>query len=141
MSVQLIAQQRAKFALERVKQLTEDTHSLDADNLSELRSRANDLPALVHRNGLGQAMAFYRAKDREAHRALYVIANDWLCGEGQPYAGQRDLLSAITTSDATTYRAAQAELQSLLVWVKQFVRAFVAEPKEHDTQNANVDSN
>lgn len=133
---QTVTQKRAAFALNRVKAQLSGDEALEPEHQAELRSRTNDLPALIHRNGLGQAIALYQAKGRPAHNALYDMLSEWLRQPDQPYAGQHDLMRAITESDADAYRAAQAEAQALLVWIKQFVRAFVS---VSDTEEAGDD--
>ena len=128
--MQTIQQQRAAYALERIKQLT---GSLDKEGKKSLKAYASGLPAMIHMNGLGQALAFTRAKGADsnasasAHEALYSLVSDWLCREGQPYAGQQDVMEGITRCDQATYIQAQAETQALMNWVKKFAKAYLAD--------------
>lgn len=134
---QTIQQQRAAFALERVKHLTQ---TLKNDEPKEFVSYASGLPAMIHMNGLGQAMAFCKVKGKrkdpakrsdasgvEAYKALYELVSDWLCKEGQPYAGREHVLDGITQADMAHYQLAQAEALVLMSWVKKFAKAFLAE--------------
>ena len=90
-----IQQQRAKFALERIQKLPK---KLNQDEQIEFISNASRLPAMIHMNGLGQAMAFckLKAKERKSYAQLYQIVSDWLCAQNQPYQGQEHILAGIT---------------------------------------------
>ncbi len=121
-----IQQQRAKFALERVQGLVD---KLKADEQKEFISYASGLPAMIHMNGLGQAMAFYKlkAKERGSYLQLYLLVSDWLCQSGQPYQDKDNVLVGITQCDQARYQLAQAEALVLMSWVKKFAKAFLAE--------------
>ncbi len=121
-----IQQQRAKFALERVQDLA---NKLKADEQKEFISYASGLPAMIHMNGLGQAMAFcqLKAKDRDSYKQLYTLVSDWLCQSRQPYQGKNNVLEGITQCDQARYQLAQAEALVLMSWVKKFAKAFLAE--------------
>jgi CRISPR-associated protein Cmr5 len=123
---QTIQQQRAAFALERVKHLAQ---TLKDDESKEFVSYASGLPAMIHMNGLGQAMAFckVKGKDRKSYDQLYQLVSDWLCKPGQPYAGKEHVLDGITQADMADYQLAQAEALVLMSWVKKFAKAFLAE--------------
>ncbi len=121
-----IQQQRAKFALERIQKLPV---KLKQKEQTEFISYASSLPAMIHMNGLGQAMAFckVKGKDRESYAQLYQLVSDWLIERGQPYAGQKSVLDGITQCDMQHYQLAQAEALVLMSWVKKFAKAFLAE--------------
>ncbi len=121
---QTIEQQRAVYALERVNHHLADA-AFTMDDRKEFNSYAQALPAMIHTNGLGQAMAFYRSK-KGNHEHIYQLLSGWLCRDNQPYAGQIDLLTAITLGDMHHYRMAQVEAQALLGWLKRFTKAFMA---------------
>jgi CRISPR-associated protein Cmr5 len=119
-----IQQQRAQFALQRIQQLRTQ---LPPKQQTELISYCSGLPAMIHRNGLGQAMAFCKLKgtERDSYQELYQLVSDWLCQPGQPYAGQPDILTAITHCDRQHYQLAQAETMMLMDWVKKFAKTFL----------------
>lgn len=121
-----IQQQRAKFALERIQGLPV---KLKPNEQVEFISYASGLPAMIHMNGLGQAMAFckLKSKERESYGQLYQLVSDWLCKEGQPYQGRKEALEGITQLDMAHYQLAQAETLVLMSWVKKFAKAFLAE--------------
>lgn len=121
-----IQQQRAKKALNAVQALRV---TLNIEKQKEFISYANSLPAMIHMNGLGQAMAFYKMKGKEpgAYAELYNLVSDWLCQSGQPYHDQKDVLTGITQCDMHQYQLAQAETLVFMSWVKKFAKAFLAE--------------
>jgi CRISPR-associated protein Cmr5 len=122
---QTIEQQRAKFAMDKVNALIT---VLKLDEQKEFIAYSSGLPAMIHMNGLGQAMAFSKSKgkDRKSYRELYNLVSDWLCQPGQPYAGATDVLSGLTEGDMQHYQLAQAESLMLMSWVKKFSKAFLA---------------
>ncbi len=120
---QTIEQQRAAFALTKIKTLKE--HASD-NSRKEFRSYASALPAMIHMNGLGQAAAFCRAKGG-TYGKLYDMLSEWMVSKGQPFAGQPTLLTGITAMDMYHYRVAQAEALALLQWIKKFALALMAE--------------
>ena len=121
-----IQQERAKFALERVEGLG---RVLNDEGQKEFISYASGLPAMIHMNGLGQAMAFCKLKagDRDSYNQLYLLVSDWLCKPGQPYQDKDNVLEGITQCDQAHYQLAQAEALVLMSWVKKFAKAFLAE--------------
>jgi CRISPR-associated protein Cmr5 len=132
---QTIQQKRAKYALERVTALTKQ-HHFSEEQQKNFVSYANCLPAMIHSNGLGQAMAFYKAKGstqglaenddkKRSYNALYKIVSDWLCQSPQVYTGCSSVLVGITTKDMQSYQLAQAEAVVLMSWVKKFAKAFL----------------
>ena len=121
-----IQQQRAKYDLERVQDLA---NKLKADEQKEFISYASGLPAMIHMNGLGQALAFckLKAKDRGSYLQLYLLVSDWLCQPGQPYQDKDNVLEGITQCDQAHYQLAQAEALVLMSWIKKFAKAFLVE--------------
>jgi CRISPR-associated protein Cmr5 len=116
-------QERAKFALDGVKR---DAEKLDKDGRDKYRSYASALPFMIHANGLGQAVAFFRSKgEGDVHFLLYQLLSDWLVKDGQPFGGCGDLLDGIANESMFVYMAAQAEALVFMDWVKKFAKAFM----------------
>lgn len=120
--VQTMEQKRAAYALEQVNAFCRK----DKPRQVELRRHVNGLPAMIHMNGLGQALAFYRMKGG-AHEEIYKVLSAWLCQkEGRVFReASADVLEAITRSDMHHYMAAQGEALALLEWLKKFALAFL----------------
>ena len=134
---QTIQQKRAKYALENITALTEQYH-FNKEQQKNFVSYANSLPAMIHTNGLGQAMAFHKAKGsnnefteiddkKRSYNALYKIVSDWLCQSPQIYQQHDNVLEGITEENMQSYQLAQAETLVLMSWVKKFAKAFLAE--------------
>lgn len=119
-TTQTLQQQRAAHALDKVQALVA---LKDGD---KLKARASELPFMIHTNGLGQAAAFFKSKkDKDGYDHLYRILSSWLTSEGRPFAGQGDLMQAITSADMHLYRVAQAEAMHYMDWVKKFAKAYL----------------
>ena len=138
--MQTLQQQRAKHALGKVKDL------ILLNQGAKLKSRASELPFMIHANGLGQAAAFFKSKgdkgqntdtgkrsgdsdgdsrDKDGYGKIYLILQSWLTQPGRPFAGQTDLMLAITEADLHTYRVAQAEAMQYMDWVKKFATTYL----------------
>ena len=132
---QTIQQQRAKYALQQISRL-QDT--LTQEQQKNLVSYATSLPAMIHMNGLGQAMAFCKTKGsnkgldetddkKRSYNALYQIVSDWLCQKPQVYQHADNVLQGITEQSLQDYQLAQTETLLLMSWVNKFAKAFLAE--------------
>lgn len=139
--MQTMQQKRAKYALEAVQKAIDDRRV----NQKEYKAYAANLPAMIHMNGLGQAVAFFKSKGNgkdskaKAYLSIYNTLSDWLCGnvdgaKTQPYTGSRDLLEGITNKDMQHYQVAQAEAQALMDWVKKFAKAFMDSDEKTDNK-------
>jgi CRISPR-associated protein Cmr5 len=97
----------------------------------EYRSLAQSAPADIQANGLGQTLAFWRAKGYDkgqakqdnAHARLFEDVSAWVCRQLQIGDG-RDLLTwVVETATTNDYRRATAEALAFLTWLKRFVEA------------------
>lgn len=139
---QLMAQQRASFALQAVQAVvaTSDSDGQASSHRAfsdqAFKSQVRHLPSMIQVNGFGQAVAFFYAKGKSgklpACYAVYELVERWLCEENlySPYrpfatATEPRLLTAITQSDQQSYRHAQAETHALLQWVKRFCEGLI----------------
>lgn len=127
---QSMEQQRAAFALLKVGAVV-----ADKDTAKRFKAYANSLPAMIQSSGLGQSLAFAKAKgngkgpEAGAWLAIYKSLDIWLQQQHiWPDAEEdSDVLALLVQGDQMQYRRAQAEAQALLVWLKQFARADIAE--------------
>lgn len=115
MSKQTLEQRRAAHALARIGEARERGINY--------RSYVEALPATVAMNGLGQAVATLRSKQKPPHELLHDHLQSWLCADDGPFHGQATLLPAIAESDQRTYVHAQAEALAYLTWLKKFAQA------------------
>ena len=116
--------ERARHALPRVRAASAES----ADFLNGVRA----LPAEIRGAGLGQALAMLRARGREkpGHQLVFDAAQDWLCvvNPASPYAGKTGLLTAVIEGSQADYRAATAELDGYLIWLKRLAEALLDKP-------------
>jgi CRISPR-associated protein Cmr5 len=118
--MQTLQQQRAQHALEKVK------HWIPLNDGDKLKARASELPFMIHTNGLGPALAFFKSKkEKDGYDMLYLILHSWLTQKNRPFANKQDLMAAITEADFNTYRLAQAEAIVYMDWVKKFAKAYL----------------
>ena len=118
--MQTLQQLRAKHALTKVKELI-PLHDGD-----KLKARASELPFMIHANGLGQALAFFKSKNgSDGYGELFLILQSWLTQTGRPFADKTDVMQAVTDTDMNTYRVAQAEAIEYMDWVKKFASAYL----------------
>ncbi|WP_110186798.1 type III-B CRISPR module-associated protein Cmr5 [Pokkaliibacter plantistimulans] len=129
--MQTVQQERARHALEQIRKLEAYP---DKD---KLKARASELPFMIHANGLGATAAFFRSKgDKDGYQQLYQVLQSWLSTSKRPFEKQDDLMDAITQSDMTTYRLAQAEAMVYLDWVKKFALAYLSGSKASNKETA-----
>lgn len=133
MATQTLQQLRAQHALKQVQEFVisvagvNKTDEKKAKNLSEkFKARASELPFMIHTNGLGPALAFFKSKkEKDGYDKLYVLLQSWLVQPGRPFVDQPDLMKSITEADFNTYRLAQAEAIQYMDWVKKFASAYL----------------
>jgi CRISPR-associated protein Cmr5 len=115
------------------QQLSEQARASDAWNniekVSETEEKkygtlARKLPALIQTNGLGQALAFLRAKGgknkRDAHNVLFSHVSNWVVTQVD---GSGDLLEWVIRQDSSQYRRATAEAIAYAMWLRRFAEA------------------
>ncbi len=78
---------------------------------------ARKLPVRIMSSGLGQALAFLRAKNKT--QDLLEALGDWVLGERT----QTALLDAIVNGNADTMRQQSAETLAYLQWLNRFCEA------------------
>ncbi|MFO7323072.1 MAG: type III-B CRISPR module-associated protein Cmr5 [Chloroflexota bacterium] len=114
---QTLQQRRAAHAWACVEQVP-------ASIQKKYGSLVRGLPALVQSDGLGQTLAFLKAKaggnaDKE-HMVAYNHIADWVSTELQ---ADGDLLTWLLGRSTADYRRATAEALAYLNWLKRFAEA------------------
>jgi CRISPR-associated protein Cmr5 len=82
------------------------------------------LPSLILTNGLGQTLAFLRAKGKgetNAPRTLYNHLSEWVMEQLE--LGNGSLLEILLKKDSDTYRRATTETLAFVNWLKRFAEA------------------
>lgn len=113
--VRTLEQQRAAHAWQQVQEGKRRAKQ------KELKSLARSAPASIQSNGLGQTVAFWKAKNEDHHAALYAALEGWLKDQ---LKFSKPLLEWIATeATSTQYRHATAEAMAYLNWYKRFAEA------------------
>ncbi|MBT9132149.1 MAG: hypothetical protein DDT33_00661 [Firmicutes bacterium] len=124
-----LEQERAKRAWECINEVKGQKYAKEYDSL------AKSAPANIQINGLGQTLAFLRAKgfgkgkpkenENNAHYQLFRHLSEWVKGQlGLKTKDSEDLLSWVVNSAATDeYRRATTEAMVFLSWLKRFAEA------------------
>jgi len=90
-------------------------------------SLARRLPMLVLTNGLGQTLAFLKAKGKDdpadEHTILLKQLSAWVLSQVAPGTQEHDLLAWVLQKDTVAYRRATLEALAFLAWLKRFAEA------------------
>jgi CRISPR-associated protein Cmr5 len=129
MSVQrTLEQERANRAWEYVKAVDEER---PREFKEDYRGLALKLPAYILTNGLGQTLAFLKAKGEskpdKPQEVIYQHISKWVSGR-IGLGADADLLEGIITGDSRTYRWATVEALAFCGWLQRFAQAKL--PKE-----------
>ncbi len=110
-----LEQQRAQAAWRAVQ-------NVDQSNGKEFKSVATSLPADIQANGLGQTMAFLRAKGKDEHNITFKAVSDWV--QQRLNIANEDFMTWLMTKATTEqYRQATAEAIAFAIWMKRFAEA------------------
>lgn len=112
-----LEQQRAAKAWEFVA----DAGKMKKEAATKYGKLARSAAADIQVNGLGQTLAFWKAKKEDHHSKLFEHVSAWVTGQLKVNG---DLLIWITkTATTDEYRRATAETIAFLAWVKRFAEA------------------
>ncbi|MBW1973516.1 MAG: type III-B CRISPR module-associated protein Cmr5 [Deltaproteobacteria bacterium] len=120
--MQTIGQQRAKYALNKLKDIKNNEQKDYTQNVK-------GIPAMILQNGLGQALAFLasRTKTEENKGIVYKKIKDhigeWVKDRIYRDQKNKDILRCITEGTAREYLEAQREALEILSWLKRFAEA------------------
>ena len=124
-----LEQKRAQDAWNIVRPIKQEWEAARNDQKVEAKVKkhsalARGAPADVLTAGLGQTLAFWRAKKEPHHLWLYDAVSTWVLDQMKLPGNAPDLLEWIVdTADANQYRMATAEALAYLTWVKRFAEA------------------
>ncbi|MDX1992634.1 MAG: type III-B CRISPR module-associated protein Cmr5 [bacterium] len=120
---QTLQQKRAAHAWGCIEQITKKPE----DFRKKYGSQVRGLPALIQSDGLGQALAFLKAKDKNKKESYYFVAYEhiasWAQDKESGLNAQGDFLEWLLKQSTTDYRRATAEVLAYLSWIKRFAEA------------------
>lgn len=112
---QSLEQQRAAAAWSAVQ-------GVDGGKGKEFKSVASNLPADIQSNGLGQVMAFLRAKGGVEHVAAFNAVAGWI--KRRLHIANTDFIEWLMKESTTDqYRHATSEAIAFATWMKRFTEA------------------
>lgn len=116
--------QEQKRAAQAWKSIHNAQAKLPPEGQEKYGQIARGAPADIIANGLGQTLAFWKAKGRKEkpYNLLLEDLSGWM--QSQPGLNNGDLLRwIIDTASTSAYRRATAEAIAYLTWVKRFAEA------------------
>jgi CRISPR-associated protein Cmr5 len=127
-ALRTLEQERAKHAWDCVQEVKDKYKHIAGD----YRAIAVKVPSLIVTNGLGQTLAFLKAKGKgesgNEHEVLYRHLTDWV---GRKVNANGDLLNwLLNTATSQQYRLATMEALALLQWLKRFAEAELPKGRE-----------
>jgi len=120
-----LEQERAQQAWACVQEVT----SKPQEFKKKYGSLARKVPMLVLTNGLGQTLAFLKAKGKndpaDEHTVLFRHLSSWVLSQvaSSTPASNGDLLQWVLQNDSAAYRRATTEALAFLAWLKRFAEA------------------
>ena len=140
-TLKTIEQGRAKYAFEKVKEISEDRSKKLKENY---KSTAKKLPVLIKTNGLGQTLAFLKSKGekdeskpKNAHDRLYDQISIWLQTEDfKGLVGVGELVEQVINLESQAYRQVTVETLALLNWMRRFVDGLMKDVEETEDNDA-----
>lgn len=136
MAVQTKQQRRAKFALESLQD------KVKRDNVEKkLATFIVGMPNMILSNGLGQSLAFLKAKGKGEHNFVFNVIKKYLCKNyedvfGKPvqdnFQDDFNFLKKFTEISQGDYIKMQDETLRMLEWLKRYARAFEKEEKSSE---------
>lgn len=119
MPLKTLEQERASFAYKCVIAIKNDEKLK-----KEYKSLVRGFSSMILQNGLGQALAFLRAKGGTHHKKLYEHINSWLKEKFADNNNNFDVLNEIINEEGSEkYILYTKETLSFLVWLKKFTEA------------------
>lgn len=119
---------RAEFAYKCVEDATKKS---DDKKKKEYRSYVRKIPTMILTNGLGQTIAFVKAKseDGNAYELLYKQLTDYLKSDSTTRINmpnnENDLLNWIVSCNRHNYRYITQEILAFLNWLKRFAEGLI----------------
>ncbi|MCX7607455.1 MAG: type III-B CRISPR module-associated protein Cmr5 [Bacteroidia bacterium] len=125
-----LLQERAKHAWNAIQEALKKAQGSPKIQ-KEYASLVRRTPSLIRSSGLGQTLAFLKAKKDKEHEWLYKHLSQWVLGQVKsPSDG--DLLGwIINKADQKLYRYATQEALAYLRWLKRFAESEL-KPGERD---------
>lgn len=123
---------RAEFAYKRVEEAKEKLK----DKAKEYKSYSKKIPTMILTNGLGQTLAFIKAKAEKgnAYDLIYLQMTEYLKSDSTARikmpSDKSDLTEWVISCDSTEYRYITQEILSFLNWLSRFAEGMIETTEE-----------
>ena len=120
--IRSLENQRAEFALLSVTAASREAYK------GEYKGYVKNIPVLIKTNGLGNTLAFMRAKKKDAYDLLYHQFSEWLKKSECPcktLPAGKDLLEFVISQPSPVYRHITKELIALLTWMRRLADSLI----------------
>jgi len=121
--MQTLSQRRAKEALKLILDIGNKTKN-DQKQRDDFKQLSKSVPTMIFINGIGQAIAFLKAKGEDKHNTIYNVMNSWLVELGLI---KKDLLKELNDMDSHQYHTIQREALHFFEWIKRYANAEIFE--------------
>jgi CRISPR-associated protein Cmr5 len=129
--IKTLTQERAQKAWEFVKEINS---FFSLEKKKNYNSWAQKVPALILTNGLGQTLAFLKAKGKNDSQSYYQKLYEHISlqvTEEMDGIAENDLLEKIVNDwDSSQYRRATGIALAFCTWLKRFARATLPDKDE-----------
>jgi CRISPR-associated protein Cmr5 len=123
------AESAYKFVEEAIKELKEKS--------KDYKSHVKKIPSMILSNGLGQTLAFVKAKSNsksgDAYKLIYKQLTNYIKSECPSRIkmpqNENDLVKWVISLDSTRYSYVTEELLSFLNWLKRFSEGLIEDKK------------
>lgn len=117
---------RAKFAYECVKKAKEKL----GEKAKEYKSYSKKIPMMILTNGLGQTLAFVKAKSKNGneYELIYNQMLEYLKSDSNiriTMPNDKDLVEWVISCSSNEYRYITQELLAFLNWLKRFAEGMI----------------
>ncbi len=121
----------SKEVLEKLSKEEKEVIKMYKDYLDNYRSYVRRIPTMILTNGLGQALAFVKAKSKEgnAYELIYSQLTEYLRSNSTARIkmpeDKNDLVGWVISCDSTEYHYITQEILAFLNWLKRFAEGMI----------------
>jgi CRISPR-associated protein Cmr5 len=126
---------RAEFAYRCVEEAIE-TFKKDSKKQKEYKSYTRKIPTMILSNGLGQTLAFIKAKSKKekAYDLIYQQLTEYMKSDHTARIKmpqeKNDLVEWVISCNSSTYRYITQEILAFLNWLKRFAEGLIEVEEE-----------
>jgi CRISPR-associated protein Cmr5 len=126
---------RAEFAYKCVEEAIK-TFKEDSKKQKEYKSYTRKIPTMILSNGLGQTLAFVKAKSEKgnAYDLIYSQLTEYMKSSHtariQMRQNENDLVEWVISCDSSEYRYITQEILAFLNWLKRFAEGLIEVEEE-----------